>query len=110
MKDDPKEQGPMTHSHKNRCDQEDAAALLVPAMPPAATLRLLIPESCKWIARGVAGGVLIDATLAESVTDLLRARRGGVLMSCQYETMNVFGEPTKWVRHFAADGSDVHRD
>ncbi|MCB9705157.1 MAG: hypothetical protein H6711_24990 [Myxococcales bacterium] len=59
-------------------DQAGAGALLVPSMPPPATIRLLIPESCKWTARGVAGGVLIDITLAESITDLLRARRGGV--------------------------------
>lgn len=68
----------MTPVPRDMSDQAGAGALLVPAMPPAATIRLLIPESCKWTARGVAGGVLIDVTLAESITDLLRARRGGV--------------------------------
>ena len=66
-----------THVPMDMSDQAGAAALLVPAMPPPATLRLLIPESCKWTARGVPGGVLIDVTLAESITDLLRARHGG---------------------------------
>lgn len=69
---------PTSHVPKDMSDLSDAAALLVPAMPPPATLRLLIPESCKWIARSVTGGVLIDITVTVSITDHLRTRHGGV--------------------------------
>jgi hypothetical protein len=78
MKESQRPMNPTNHDPKDTSDQEGAAALLIPAMPPPATIRLLIPESCKWTARSVAGGVLIDVTLAESITDLLHARRGGV--------------------------------